>query len=609
MLRRLLPLVLALSFCPAAAAQQLDVWFIDVGQGDSTLLRSPTGVTFLFDAGDNGDGSADVVPLLQSLGLTDVSYVGASHYHADHIGGLDEVWNAGFRATFAYDRGPGNPPGTQSYTDYANTYGSTRRTVTPGQVLDLGGGVTLTCLVVEGRLSNGQTVNISGSSQWENSASIAWLVRYGDFEMFMAGDLTGGGNGTTDVESAVAPLAGDVDVLKVSHHGSLTSTNQAFVNALQPEFALFPCGFQNVYGYPKQEIVNRLSTPARAIPLWCTTEGVGTEGFVDAGGNVHLSTDGSTYTISAEDGTSFTCHVDEQPPAAPGAGELVVAEFLRDPARVSDNEGEYVELAGARVSAGVSLSSVQVSDLGADSFTIGSGILLQAGGEACLGADGLSSRNGGFRPVLVWPAGTFSLSSPGDTVRLRRGGVTLDQVDYTSAWPGVSARSAERKDLLGAAASSNFADAVSAFGLGDLGTPGESNDADITNFGGGGGDPYVEVITPPVRGDVLEMNWHAPGEANYLYQGFCTLGTAPGFDLGGAHIPGNQDQAYSLTSGLPGWFGQMPPAEVVYVNAGVPLNPRYAGLQIYALFYTYEYVPGQGLTVRAIADPVAMVIQ
>lgn len=608
MLRRLSSPFLLLSVALLAApapAQELEVWFVDVGQGDCTLLRSPTGKTFLFDGGDQGLGYGTVVPLLGSLGIARLDYVGASHYHQDHIGGLDEVWNSGIRATTCYDRGPSNPPNTQAYQEYASAYAGVRRTVVPGQVVDLGGGVTMTCLVVEGRLSNGQTVNISGSSQWENSASIAWLVRFGDFEMFLGGDLTGGGNGTTDVESWVAPLAGDVDVYQVNHHGSLTSTNPTFVNATRPEFALFPCGSGNSYGYPKQDVVNRLNTRSRAVPLWCVTDGVGTEGFVDAGGTVSLSTDGAKYTVSAPDGTSFTAHVDQQPPSAPAAGQLVVAEFIRDPTKVGDTDGEWIEITGARIGEPVSLDQTQVGDLGSDSFTLGAGILLEAGAECLVGADGLPGRNGGYRPAVVWPAGSFSLQNSSDTVRLRRGSQVLDQADYTGSWPGATGKSAERMDLRSAASASNFADAVRPYGLGDLGTPGRDNDADTTVWS----TSWVEVVTPPVRGGLLEMNWHAPSEASVLYQGFCTLGTSPGFDINGTHIPGNRDRAYWATVGLPGWAGFVPQSEVMYVAAQVPAGARYAGLQIYALFYTYKDIAGQGVDVRTVADPVPMVIQ
>ena len=69
----------------------LEIHCIDVGQGDCTLIISPAGGTFLFDAGRNGKGNNTVIPYLEDLGLTGLDYMGASHYHADHIGGLDEV--------------------------------------------------------------------------------------------------------------------------------------------------------------------------------------------------------------------------------------------------------------------------------------------------------------------------------------------------------------------------------------------------------------------------------------------------------------------------------------------------------------------------------------
>ncbi len=611
MLRRLIPLLLALGASGATlTAQDLEVWFLDVGQGDATLLRSPTGQTFLLDGGENGMGYAVVVPLLQSLGVSQLDYVGASHYHADHVGGLDEVWNAGIHASVALDRGTSNTPGTQSYQDYASRYAGVRQTVQPGQVVNLGGGVTLTCLVVEGRLMGGGSVNIGGSSQWENSASIAWLVEYGDFDLFLGGDLTGGGNGTTDVESSVAPLAGDVEVYQANHHGSRTSSNSAFVNTIRPEFVVFPCGSANVYGFPKQEVIDRLNTASRCIPLWSLTDGVGTEGFVDAGGTVHLATDGNTWTVTAPDGTAFTATVDEQAPGSPAAGDLVVAEFHRDPNRSSDTDGEWIEITGARTTEVVSLRSVNVGDGASDSFTLGTSIVLDAGDECVLAADGLPSRNGGLRPTLVWPAGRMSLQNSSDSIRLQRISIVLDQVDYDASWPGGNGVAAERKDLLGPPAASNFAGAVSSYGSGDKGTPGRDNDADITNWGGGGGSSsWVEIVTPPARGGLFDMYWHMPGEYTALYQGFCTLSTTPGFDLNGTHIPGNQDVAYRQTYGLPGWSGLVPVNEVQYVSAQVPNSSKLAGLNLYVLFYTYKDIIGQGITVRTVADPVAVTIQ
>lgn len=592
-------------FSLPAGSGKLEIYFIDAGQGDATLLVAPTGETFLFDGGDNGDGNADVIPLLNSLGITHLDYVGVSHYHADHLGGLDEVWNAGITATTALDRGFNNVPGTQSYNDYSSRYSSVRQAVSPGQVINLGGGVTLTCIVSNGQLMGGGSVNISSSSQWENSSSVGWRVDYGDFQMWMGGDLTGGGNSTTDVESSVGPLVGDVDVYQVNHHGSRTSTNSNWVNALKPEFSVIPCGHSNPYGYPKQEVTDRLNTATHVCPVWCPTDGVGTEGFVDAGGDIHLSTDGDTYTVTASDGTTFTMAVDERNNGTPGSGDLVVAEFLPNPGQTSDTDGEWVEIAGTDAGP-VSLENVKLTDFGSNNATIGAPMLLDQGIEIVIAADGLPSRNGGVRPHMVWPSNTFSMGNTSDTVALQFGASTLDRVDYTSSWPFSNGVSAERKDLLGSSASSNFAAATANYGSGDKGTPGFTNTSDTTSFGSGGSGLEINILTSPVVGQVLQMEWLAPGEAGYFYQGFISLGTSPGFDINGVHIPGNQDRAYNLTVNMPGFFGTVPAGEVMNVSGTIPNRASLHNAFIYAVFYTFE-TPGT-IVVRDVSAPALMQI-
>src|SRR5262245_26120159 len=132
-MRRLLPL-LALSLLATAAAAQaptLKIYFLDVGQGDSTLIVSPTGTTLLVDGGPNGSGTSAVVPTLVSLGLTTVNYAVATHYHADHIGGLDEVANAMNGPGVCYDRGTVAVPSTTSYSDYVSAVSGVRLTIVP----------------------------------------------------------------------------------------------------------------------------------------------------------------------------------------------------------------------------------------------------------------------------------------------------------------------------------------------------------------------------------------------------------------------------------------------------------------------------------------------
>ncbi|MDP6963142.1 MAG: MBL fold metallo-hydrolase [Planctomycetota bacterium] len=601
-MRTLLTLSLICGWFSATTASRLEIYFIDTGQSDATLIISPSGGTFLFDGGDNGDGSADVVPLLNSLGISQLDYVGASHYHADHVGGLDEIWNAGITATVCLDRGNNNQPSTQSYNDYKNRYSSVRQTVTPGQIINLGSGVTLTCIVVDGKLSNGATVNTSGSSQQENSSSVGYRLDYGDFQMWMGGDLTGGGNGTTDVESSVAPLVGDVDVYQANHHGSRTSSNSNWINTLKPEFTVIPCGSSNPYGYPKQEVVDRVNTSASMTPVWCPTDGTGGDGFVDAEGNIHLITDGNAYTVSAEDGTTFTSYVDEHVSGAPSNGDVVISEFMSNPSQVADSVGEWVELCG--VSNDVNLHNLEIRDTAADNVRFGAPIQLQPADELLIAADGLASRNGGVRPHFVWPAGNFSLSTT-DTIWLEYGSTEIDRVDYTSAWGGNGVAS-ERIDCMDIGSATNFTDATTSYGNGDLGTPGNDNAADATNWGNTGGNLQVILNSPPVRGQVFDMDWEMPGEYGSRYQGFITLGTTPGHTINGTHIPANQDIAYNLSFLRPGFFGAVPPSETQNVSVMVPNRSSLRNRVIYVTFYTFDVV---GLVqVRKVSVPLPMII-
>ena len=608
MLRTLLLVTSLLVATASLTSQELEVWFIDVGQGDATLLRSPSGNTFLLDAGSNGDGSSSVYPLLVQQGITRLDYVCPSHYHSDHLGGLDEVWNAGIRADVAIDRGNSGQPTSQSYNDYKNTYSSVRQTVSPGQVIDLGGGVTLTCLVVEGKLMNGNTVNISSSSQWENSASIAWLVEYGDFDMWLGGDLTGGGNSTADVETSAGQLCGDVDVYQVNHHCSRTSSNSSFMNYLKPEFAIIPCGHANSYGYPKQDVMDRINKSSWTIPVWSLTDGVGTEGYVDVAGNVYMTTDGNTYTATAEDGTSFTAHCDENTPSIAGAGDLVISEIMRDPSRVSDTEGEWFEIAGAREAEGTSTGLVSVTDNGGDNFIIRANFLLEAGDEVVLGNDGLMSRNGGYRPHLVWPTGDASFSAT-DSLKMKRSSTTLDELSWTSTFPGGSGVSAERIDLLGGATSGNFTSATGFYGNGDKGTPGEDNDADATNWGGGGtGNAWIDVTTYPLIGQPLNMTFNAPNDEGKNYQGWVCLGTTPGVSIGGINIPGNLDKGWDASHNAPGFTGLVPAGGVMPVSITVPNSSSLRFTTIYGVFATYTDIIVGGMRIESVATPVPMTI-
>src|SRR5262245_28744998 len=213
--------LLLLSQRPSAQAPgPARIYFIDIGQGASTLIVSPTGKTLLVDGGPDGS-SAKIAALLTTLGIATIDYTVVTHYHIDHISGVTELINAGKVSGTAFDNGDGadvQPPGTSTsatstrghYLNYRSAIAAhpevTRRTVVPGApdaFIDLGGGMRATFMSAGGRLLSGGSVPITNDDL--NSESVSVLVEYNNFDYLVSGDLTGGGSTSTaktpDVET------------------------------------------------------------------------------------------------------------------------------------------------------------------------------------------------------------------------------------------------------------------------------------------------------------------------------------------------------------------------------------------------------------------------
>lgn len=255
-----------------AMAQHLRIYYPDIEQGSSTLVVSPTGQGMLIDAGTELDATDDdVILFLEDLIdqgiLTSLDYVVATHYDEDHIGRLDHVLSYGPVAptVVTYDRGEfGGVPSTFAYGDYAfHASSNNRTTIAPGTVINLGGGVTVECVVVNAELPDATTVDLTGVSQFENNVSVGLVVRYGHFDAWIGGDLTGNPTtGVADVETPTSGFTGDVDVYTVNHHGSRTSSNANFLSTLKAEIAINQSSASNNFGHPNTEVVNRfLGTP------------------------------------------------------------------------------------------------------------------------------------------------------------------------------------------------------------------------------------------------------------------------------------------------------------------------------------------------------------
>jgi beta-lactamase superfamily II metal-dependent hydrolase len=315
-------LLVTLSALPAVAGVTIHCLY--VGQADATLVVSSSGKTLLFDGGDNGDGNSVIIPYLQSLGIAPLDYMAASHYHSDHVGGLDEVYNAIGVSQAVYDRGWTYT--TATYNSYANTVAAKRQTAVDGQVIDLGDGVTATVIAVNG---NGTLPSPFSNSNKENAYCMALLIECGDFDFLVAGDLTGGFGGEDDVETSVGLEAGDIEVYQVNHHGSYTSSNTAFMNATTPEVAIISVPVSSSYGHPHQEALDRIA--AVGAYVYQTAQGsaatypVGLRTIVN--GHVVVATTGSnTYTVN---GTVWD--MDEQGTPVPDAPLLLAVDNYPNP--------------------------------------------------------------------------------------------------------------------------------------------------------------------------------------------------------------------------------------------------------------------------------------
>lgn len=268
----------------------LEIHVINVGQGDCFLIVSPSGRTVLIDAGNTGRGAGFVLPYLKNLGIVSVDYIVASHYHSDHIGGLDEVVNdiggSSHIISAAFDRGGNYNSG--AFRDYINSIGDKRKTISPGQSIDLGDDVKIKCIASNGDTLTGRVY--SGTD--ENTLSIVLVINFLSFDMYFGGDCT------SAIEPSLAPYAGDVDVYKVSHHGSATSSSQQLLDYLKPEVSVIAVGNGNIYGHPDTGTVSRLVDMNSYIYQTETGSAPPPAGKGEvANGNFKIVTNGDSYTI------------------------------------------------------------------------------------------------------------------------------------------------------------------------------------------------------------------------------------------------------------------------------------------------------------------------
>ncbi len=250
---------------------ELTVAFIDVGQGDSTLITCD-GETMLIDAGVYSERQ-NLSSFLRRQGIESLDYCVATHSHSDHIGGMSHILYNFTPVNFIYPAYKSNSSDWYSLLDTCDELGISYSTPTPGNTFSVGG-ATLTVL------SPYKDANYDNL----NNQSLVIRLDYEDTSFIFTGDA----EKQVERELLKSNFNLEADVLKCGHHGSSTSSSEAFVDAVNPRAAVISCGKNNDYNHPHIETLNTLKS--RDIEIYRT----------DLGSTIVAYSDGNTISFSSD---------------------------------------------------------------------------------------------------------------------------------------------------------------------------------------------------------------------------------------------------------------------------------------------------------------------
>ena len=253
---------------PPVAQDEVWVHFIDVGQGDSILIHSQNHAVLI----DGGPPAArhQVQQFLEARGVSRLDAIVATHPHEDHIGGLPHIIERFPTSAVWMPDATHTTNAFERWLDAIDAAGLGITTARTGDVLRAGP-IALTVLAPAH----------TGHSNL-NDYSLVLHKQYGNIAFLFTGDA----EVRTESEILAAGLALSADVLQVGHHGSRTSTSEAFLDAVAPQVAVVSVGAGNRFGHPHPLVTDRLE--ARGTPIYRT----------DERGSISFVTDGTGFSVS-----------------------------------------------------------------------------------------------------------------------------------------------------------------------------------------------------------------------------------------------------------------------------------------------------------------------
>ncbi len=257
------------------AEGKLRIDFLDVGQGDAALVTMPDGTTVLVDGGGNTMdtsrriGETVVSEYLWWRGLSEIDYVLATHADTDHIDGLNDVLkNFSVRGALVA-RTPADDP---EFTKFVATLRNSKAHVETIQAGDT---------IHFGEVEVSVLWPPAGSEASSNNDSVVLRIQFGEHSILLTGDI----EKAAERSLLASQKQLKADIVKVPHHGSNTSSTDAFVLATNPSFAVIPVGRQSMFGHPHKDVVERWQSNGATV---LTTGHSGT---------ITVATDGKHLTV------------------------------------------------------------------------------------------------------------------------------------------------------------------------------------------------------------------------------------------------------------------------------------------------------------------------